>query len=150
MLLRHEKPFPWGLKRTSELASWQIELIYFAEFEEHRREDARVKTIADYIGSYTDPKRAREEMKSSIESGSDGSESSSTQVIYKNENFGKEPEPVVRMETKEDGDKFLSEFDKAMREKFGDDYEAVKVVTPSTLEKKESGEDDEPDIITAG
>jgi len=118
--------------------------MQYAEYREKKSDDKRFKQFLDYLGSYTDPKRANEELKASYESGPDGSEESSTQVVYRNDNFGKEDQPIVKMESEEAKVKFLTNFDKAMREKFGDTYEEVEVVTPA---KVEDPDDNEPDEI---
>lgn len=116
----------------------------FAEADDRDHDRKQMKFFIDYMGSYHDPKRAGEEMKAAQESASNGAEASSTKVIYENKGFGKEPPPIVKMESEEQAAAFKSNFDKAMREKFGESYEGVEIVTPAVVEDDDG---DDVDII---
>lgn len=121
-----------------------MEYILFAQDHEASDDNIRFKLFADYLGSYKDPKRAMEEMKRTQESGSDSS--SSTQITYTNANYGKEPPPVIKLESEEEKQRFETEFDKAMKLTFGEGYKETRVVVPSrSIDEPDS--DEEPDEI---
>lgn len=96
--------------------------------------------FVDYLGSYQDMKRALDEMKRSQE---DSSEGESTEVKYSNVNFGKEPPPIVKLESEDQKQKFNTDFEKAMKNTFGESYTDTKVVTPA---KGDESIDDQEDI----
>jgi len=127
VFLRLEKPFPWGLERSSDLHAWQIEYLQFAKLQDSIDEDRVKKMFADYIGSYFDPKRAQSEMKR-LQTETNSDNDYPTSITYVNQGFGKEPSPVIKFEDAKQEATFNDEFDKAMRVAFGESYREEKVI----------------------
>lgn len=122
-----------------------MEYLLFANDREANDDNIRFKLFADYLGSYKDPKRAAEEMKRSQELGSD--EQSSSQIIYTNANYGKEPELIVKLSSEEEKREFETEFDKAMKKTFGEGYKETKISIPPGSNDESISEEESDEII---